>query len=135
MIAALVFCAVTTATPAAEIATLENAWNAAHVKGDVDTLESLAADDIEIDVPGMRPMTKSEAFSVFRARRIQFDRYETSDTKIRVYGDSAVVTGRLRRTRTNDGRTVDDDWRFTKVWSRRDGPWRVVSFHASPNVP
>jgi ketosteroid isomerase-like protein len=133
VIAALLFCAVAATSPAAEIANLESIWNAAHLKGDADTLESLASDDIEIDVPGMRPMTKSNAFGVFRARHMRFDRYETSDTNIRVYGDTAIVTGRLLRTRTNGGKTFDDDWRFTKVWTRRDGQWRVVSFHASPN--
>jgi len=29
------------------------------------------------------------------------------------------------------GATADDDWRFTKVYVRRDGRWQVVSFHAS----
>ena len=135
MISALLFCfcAVAAGTPAAEIASLESAWNAAHVRGDADTLESLAADDIEIDVPGMKPMSKAAAFGVFRARHMRFDRYETSDTNIRVYGDAAVVTGRLQRTRTNDGKTSEDDWRFTKVWAHRGGQWLVVSFHASAN--
>ena len=133
MIAAFLLCAVAAISPAAEIANLESVWNAAHVKGDADTLESLAADDIEIDVPGMKPMSKSDAFGVFRAWRLRFDRYETSDTRIRVYGDTAIVTGRLQRTRTNGGKTFDDDWRFTKVWMQREGWWRVISFHASVN--
>ena len=127
--------AVATASPADEIAKIEAVWNAAHVQGDVDTLESIAADDIEIDVPGMKPMNKAAAFGVFRGRHMKFDRYETSDTNIRVYGDAAIVTGRLRRTRINDGKTFDDDWRFTKVYARREGKWRVVSLHASPNTP
>jgi hypothetical protein len=32
-------------------------------------------------------------------------------------------------------RTVDDDWRFTKVYLRRAGGWQGVSFHASNTAP
>lgn len=62
---------------------------------------------------------------------MRFERYETSDLRIRVYGDAAVVTGRLQRRRSTGGTVVDDDWRFTKVYVRREGQWRVVAFHAS----
>jgi len=68
---------------------------------------------------------------MFTSGRIKFDRYETSETKFRVYDATAIVTGRLRRTRVVAGATVDDDWRFTKVYLRRAGDWHVVSFHAS----
>ena len=37
-----------------------------------------------------------------------------------------------RRTRTVDGRTVDDDWQFTKIYVRPQGKWVVAAFHASP---
>ena len=110
---------------------LEHAWNAAHRAGDAAALDRLWADDLEVAVPGMAPMTKAEALSFARTGRMRFERYESSEIKVRVYGDSAVVTGRLRRTRLLNGQTRDDDWRFTKVYSRQGGGWRVVSFHAS----
>ena len=30
-----------------------------------------------------------------------------------------------------NGRPVEDDWRFTKIYQRTAGGWRVVSFHTS----
>jgi len=110
---------------------LETEWNAAHVRGDAAALEHLFADDVVVMVPGMRVMTKADAVGMFTSGRMKFDRYETSETKFRVYDATAVVTGRLRRTRVVAGATVDDDWRFTKVYLRRAGRWQVVSFHAS----
>jgi ketosteroid isomerase-like protein len=110
---------------------LEADWNAAHVRGDAAALEQLFADDVVVMVPGMRMMTKADAVGMFTSGRMKFDRYETSETKIRVYDSTAIVTGRLRRTRVRAGATVDDDWRFTKVYLRRAGRWQVVSFHAS----
>jgi hypothetical protein len=114
------------------LARLEAIWNEAHVRGDAQALERLWADDLEINVPSMPPMSKAEALNFARSGRMRFDRYETSELKYRVFGGTAVVSGRLRRTRTVGGQTVDDDWRFTKVYVVKDGLWRVVAFHASP---
>jgi ketosteroid isomerase-like protein len=114
-----------------ELMRLERVWNQAHEKGDAKPLEQLWADDIEIAVPKMAVMTKSEALQFFRSGRMKFDHYETSAIKVRVYGDAAVVTGRVERTRSLLGVTTMDDWRFTKVYARQSGRWRVVAFHAS----
>ena len=117
------------------LTSLEADWNAAHVRGDAAALEHLFADDVVVMVPGMRVMTKADAVGMFTSGRMKFERYETSETKVRVYDASAIVTGRLRRTRVVAGATVDDDWRFTKVYLRRAGGWQVVSFHASNTAP
>jgi ketosteroid isomerase-like protein len=114
---------------------LETDWNAAHVRGDAAALEHLFADDVVVMVPGMRVMTKADAVGMFTSGRMKFDRYDTSETRFRVYDVTAIVTGRLRRTRVVAGATVDDDWRFTKVYLRRAGRWQVVSFHASNTAP
>jgi len=113
------------------LARLEADWNAAHVRGDAAALDRLFAEDVVVMVPGMRVMTKVDAVGMFTSGRMKFDRYETSETEFRVYDATAIVTGRLRRTRVLAGATVDDDWRFTKVYVRRAGRWQVVSFHAS----
>jgi uncharacterized protein (TIGR02246 family) len=113
------------------IARLEAEWNAAHMRGDAAVLAELFADDMIVVVPGMRPMNKSDSLSVFKTGRMKFERYETSDTTTRVYSESAVVSGRLQRSRTMGDRAVNDDWRFTKVYVKSAGRWQVVSFHAS----
>jgi uncharacterized protein (TIGR02246 family) len=114
---------------------LEAEWNTAHVQGDATRLGRLFADDLVVVVPGMRPFSKADSLGVFKAGGMKFDRYESSDIQSRVYGEIAIVTGRIRRTRTNGGKTIDDDWRFTKVYLRRAGNWQVVSFHASNVAP
>src|SRR6187401_1349000 len=105
----------------AALTRLEADWNTAHVQGDAATLGRIFADDLVVVVPGMRPMTRADSLGMFTAGRMKFDRYESSETQIRVYGDTAIVTGRIKRTRTIAGKTMDDDWRFTKVYLRRAG--------------
>jgi ketosteroid isomerase-like protein len=110
---------------------LETVWNTAHERGDADALEALWADDLEVAVPRMRVMTKADAAAFAHSGRMKFLRYQTSELHVRVYGDAAVVTGHLQRTRTMNGNEVSDDWRFTKVYVRQASKWRVVAFHAS----
>ena len=99
-----------------ELERLEAEWNAAHVRGDAVALERIFADDLVMVVPGMRVMTKADSLGMFTSGRMKFERYETSETKFRTYTDTAIVIGRLRRTRVIAGATADDDWRFTKVY-------------------
>lgn len=86
---------------------------------------------MEIDAPHLPVMTRSDALNFAHSGRMKFLHYGTSNLRIRIYGDTAVVTGRLQRTRTLNGQDVSDDWRFTKVYVRQAQAWRVVSFHAS----
>jgi ketosteroid isomerase-like protein len=114
-----------------ELERLETVWNEAHMHGDADALEKLWADDMEVAVPKMPVLTKADAVKFARSGRMKFLSYRTSEIRVRVYDNAAVVTGRLQRTRSMNGQEMSDDWRFTKTYVRESGQWRVVSFHAS----
>ncbi len=114
-----------------ELERLETVWNVAHEQGDADALDGLWADDLEVAVPHMPLMTKAGALSFARSGRMKFLSYQTSEIRVRVYDNAAVVSGRLQRARSMNGREISDDWRFTKVYVREAHKWRVVSFHAS----
>lgn len=114
-----------------ELERLETVWNEAHEHGDADVLEKLWADDMEVAVPKMPVMTKADALRFARSGRMKFLSYQTSDIRVRLYDNAAVVTGRLQRRRSMNGQEISDDWRFTKTYIREAGQWRVVSFHAS----
>jgi ketosteroid isomerase-like protein len=114
---------------------LEAVWNGAHLRSDAPALDHLWADELVAIVPKMTPLPKQDALAFLRSGRMKFLRYESSDLAVRVYGDAAVATGRLLRSRELGGQTLQDNWRFTKVYIRRAGQWRVVAFHASDTGP
>jgi len=115
-----------------ELYRLEAVWNEAHLKGDVDALDQLWANDLVVTVAAMPVMTKAQALAMVRSNRMPFSKYETSELNVRRFGNSAVVTGRLLRERSMSGKTITDNWRFTKTYVIVDGRWRVVAWHASP---
>ena len=59
--------------------------------------------------------------------------YQVRNLDVKVYGDSAVVTGYVTGTRTApDGVTRQVALRRTMVWIRQGGAWQVVHVHSSP---
>jgi Calcium/calmodulin dependent protein kinase II Association. len=114
-----------------ELMRLEQVWNEAHLQGNTEPLNRLWADDLVITVTNMPLMTKTEALGFMRSGKMKFQRYETSDIRIRVYREAAIVTGRLERSRSLNGQEMNDNWRFTKAYIRQGGRWQVVAFHSS----
>ena len=115
-----------------ELYRLEAVWNDAHVKGDADTLDPLWANDLVVTVAAMPVMNKADSLAMVRSNRMPFIKYETSELNVRRFGNSAVVTGRLLRERSMNGKAIIDNWRFTKTYVMVEGRWRVVAWHASP---
>jgi ketosteroid isomerase-like protein len=114
-----------------EFTKLERVWNEAQLHGDFDALNRLWDDQIVVVIPKMKLINKSDGLDMFRTSQMKFLRYETSDFTIRRYGDTAVVTGHLFRTRKLNDRELHDDWRFTKAYIKDDGQWRVILWQAS----
>jgi len=115
----------------AELQRLEKVWNDAHLAGDAAALDNLWADELVVTVPKMPVFNKTQSLAIWRTGRMKFSRYETSDLAYRVFGETAVVTGALVRERKFNEKEIREDWRFTKVYVRKDGKWRVVAWHAS----
>ena len=115
-----------------ELYRLETVWNDAHVKADADVLDQLWANDLVVTVASMPVMSKAQALAMVRSNRMPFSKYETSELNVRKFGSSAVVTGLLLRERSMNGKTITDNWRFTKTYVIVEGRWRVVAWHASP---
>jgi ketosteroid isomerase-like protein len=55
--------------------------------------------------------------------------------RVRVIGDVAVVTGRSVSAGRIDGRDVTVTQRYTDIYVRRDGRWRVVASHGTQVQP
>lgn len=116
----------------ATIRGLETTWNEAHLRGDVDSLASLWAEDLSITVPGMEPMTKKSAIAFWKKVPVKFTSYTSDLSAVRIYGDTAVASGQVRRMRKFGERPeMEDAWYFTKVYRRGPGGWQVVAYHAS----
>jgi len=63
---------------------------------------------------------------------LKYERLDKSEMKVRVYGETAVVTGRAQSKIKVKGQEVGGIDRFTEVFARQGGKWRCVSTQGSP---
>ncbi len=61
--------------------------------------------------------------------------YQLTHMEVKVYGDTAVVTGYLTGTRIQpNGTVIQQRARRTGVWVKQGGAWREVHLHQSPVI-
>ena len=114
-----------------EIEALEMQWRDAQLSNDVAVMERLLADDyIGISASGIIE-TKPEAIALRRAGTLHITALDLNDLKVRIYGDTAVVTSRADLEGTNGASSISGKYRYTRVYNRRYGQWKIVSFEAS----
>lgn len=61
----------------------------------------------------------------------RYDVFRNRDSKVRVYGDAAVVTGITRVEGKRGGKPYALDFQFTDTYVRKPEGWVIVASHAS----
>jgi len=112
---------------------LERKWMEALKARDASTLAQVIADDFSFvgprafDKPGDRDKYLAHAL-----RELKISSYEFDGLTVRLYGRTALVSGRLAQKATDaGGEDLSGSYFVTDVWVSRDGFWRVVSRHVS----
>jgi len=103
----------------------------AQVGADAAALDRLYAEDFIGIGPSGTVRTKAQVIADFTSGSLRFQSITTDDVQWRVYGDTAVETGRSTMNGQDRGKTVPRDNRFTRVWVKRKGSWRLVANHYS----
>jgi ketosteroid isomerase-like protein len=110
---------------------LDNERIQAQIHADATALDRIyAADFIGVGASG-RVRTKSQVISDFTSGDLKFQSITTDDVQVRVYGNTAVETGLSTMIGQDKGQTVSRDTRFTRVWVKQQGQWRLVANHYS----
>jgi len=114
-----------------QIEALEEQWRLAIISNNVTEMDHLLADDyIGISANGTVE-TKAQALAQRKAGTVLIKSLDLNDLKVRVYGDTAVVTSRAELAGSNGQSDISGNYRYTRVYNRRLGQWKIVSFEAS----
>ena len=103
----------------------------AQLSADAAALDYIYADDFLGIGPSGAVRTKPQVLADFTSGDLRFQSITTDDVQVRVYGDAAVETGRSTMIGQDKGKAVPRDNRFTRVWIRQHGRWRLVANHYS----
>ncbi len=110
---------------------LEEERNRAIVNGDAAALERMTSDDYTFITLRGELRTKAEIVKGFRSGSFHYDNRRISDLNVRVYGETAVVTGRSVQSGHENGKDYSGDYRFTRVYVERNGNWQTVALQTT----
>jgi len=118
----------------AELMQLERDIGRANVERDAEFFERVEADEFVFTDSGGGLTTKREDVDGVRKPAnpdVKLLAYDVDDMQVRVYGETAVVTGRVTTKQNVKGEERTGRSRFTDVFVRRDGRWQLVAGHSS----
>ena len=106
----------------------------AQIGADAVALERIYADDFIGVGPSGTVRTKAQVISDFTAGDLKFQSITTDEVQVRVYENTAVQTGLSKMVGQDKGKAVPRDTRFTRVWVKQQGLWRLVANHYSLRI-
>jgi ketosteroid isomerase-like protein len=118
-----------------EILEVKRQYDAAQLANDGAWFERMLADDyVFIGADGV-VSSKADFVRDMRSRDLIWKSVAVKDVRVRIYGNTAVVTGRFFGEGTYKGSPLDERQRYTSVWIKRNGRWRGISEHGSKLNP
>jgi ketosteroid isomerase-like protein len=117
------------------VAALDTEYQAAVKNNDVATMDRILADDFVLVTGLGKTYSKRALLDEARSKRMYYERQEDSQQKVRVWGDTAVVTALLWAKGTEDGKPFDYKLWFSDIYLKTGKGWRYVFAQASTRIP
>lgn len=115
-----------------DLVALTREWSRAIVSDDADRIGTYMDDDWVI-VSWTGVTTRDDFLSYVRSGALGHSAMDPAgEPRVRVYGDTAVLSVRVTSTAQYGGADIDADEWTTDVFVRRDGRWRCVLTHITP---
>ena len=103
----------------------------AQIAADTVALRRIYADDFLGIGPTGVVRDKAQVIADFTSHALTYQSITTAEVRVRVYGNTAVETGRSTMVGHDRGKAVPRDNRFTRVWVKTAGRWQLVANHYS----
>jgi uncharacterized protein (TIGR02246 family) len=109
----------------------EQQIGSAIAKRSATAIEELFAEDFVGTTPDGTVLTKRDVVGTLFSPAYDIDEFENTDIQVRVFGDAAVVVARGIVRGRYQGKDASGQFRYTRVWVRRDRRWYAVAAHSS----
>ena len=109
----------------------EDARYEAQIDNDFETLETLLAKDLVYIHSSTVQDTKASFIESLRSGKVSYNSMERSNTKVRIFGTVAIITGKAVFEVTARGRDKTLNLLFHSVWVKRDPGLQFVSWQAT----
>ena len=104
----------------------------ASLKGDAATFQELYAEDyVSISAVTGATGTKADLINNLKSGKIKYESIDPSETKVHVYGNTALVTGKAEVKGKFGDQDMSGSYRAARVFVNRGGKWLVVFFQST----
>ena len=117
--------------PEQAVRQLERERVEAMLRGDAAFIERNYADDYLSTSAAGLVRDRSEVVADFRSGALKYESMTHEEVRVRLYGNTAVVTGFDEVRGRDRGQELSGRRRFTRVWVKQGGRWRLVSNHVT----
>ncbi|HEV7764515.1 MAG TPA: nuclear transport factor 2 family protein [Thermoanaerobaculia bacterium] len=104
----------------------------AYLEGDTRRMRELLTEDFTLTDPDGVITTRADDIAIAEKGSIRYEVFENYDMTVRLYGESAVVTGKTRVKGVAGTAQFSKVFQFTDTLVRRDGRWWFAASHISP---
>lgn len=102
------------------------------VKGDTSVFTTYFAENAVVTDPGGMMMTRAESITIFKSGDLKFETMMVDDVKVRLYGNTAIVTYTSADKGTFKGQAFTGKHRWTDTFVKMKGKWLIVAAQGTP---
>jgi ketosteroid isomerase-like protein len=117
------------------LADLDTKYQRAVEQNDAKTMAEILADDFVLVEGDGKRSTKADLVNDAKSGKTHYVHQDDSERTVALFGDTGVVTAKLRATGIEDGVRVDYLQWFTDVYIRTPNGWRYCYAQASLSLP
>jgi ketosteroid isomerase-like protein len=104
---------------------------AAYLKSDADGIAQGVMEDYTLTNSTGKITTRADDIAEAKKNDPKYEIFENYDMKVRVHGDTAVVTGKTHTKGVSGGKLFDFQFQFTDTFVKDGGRWRLLAGHVS----
>jgi uncharacterized protein (TIGR02246 family) len=123
------------ASDAKTVAALDTEYQAAVKANDAEGMARILADDFVLVTGRGKVFTKNDLLEEARKKNTIYEKQDELEQKVRVWGDTAVVTALLWIKGTSEGKTSERKLWFSDTYVRTPSGWKYVLGQASIPLP
>ncbi len=114
-----------------QVLAVDEARRIATLHADVKALDALLAEDVTIFWGDGTTDNKASTLELFRSGRLRYAKLDYDNTLVRIYGETAVVTGDARVQVQADNIPIQHLVHVTRVYVCNHGQWRLVAIQTT----
>ena len=112
-----------------------NQINRAFEKGDPTPIRDIISDSAVITNPAGGFVGREDLFALITSGTLKYTSNRLSDAKLTQYGDMAILTYLADDVGTIGGHDISGKSRWTQVWVKQAGQWKIVATQGTNVAP